>query len=225
MSDTNFDGKLQKTISMMQEINHLMSDAMSQSQMHQDESFTKEAIVTLKQSILNQNHMDFLDAMTKLENPPKIIVELQGNKVEIIDQDILKELKENFQKSQSGLELSKESFSEAKTDAVAARNQLVEKDQVKNILESELDQLYNQIASLLSTVQSEGKSALKNMEKDKDLIKDFRDGDSKNKSDSKVTADEDPYFKGNLQVTDFHKAIDSSPIKTSHMSIEAVEDR
>ena len=36
--------------------------------------------------------------------------------------------------------------------------------------------------------------------------------------------DQNHYFKGNLQVTDFNKVLESSPTKTSHMSIEAVND-
>lgn len=226
MSETNFDSKLQKTISMMQEINQLMGDAESLSDMHRDESTTKESILSLKQNILNQHELKFTEAQTNLDNPPKIVVEIQGSKIEVIDQDAYKELKEIFTISQSSLDLSKSSYNEAKVDAVTARNQLVEKDQTKNILESELDQLYNQISSLLTTVRQEGKSALKNMEKDKELVKETRDEDknSKNNEFFSPTEDQNPYFKENLQVTDFNKAIESSPAKTSYMSIEAVDD-
>ena len=96
MSETNFDSKLQKTISMMQEINQLMGDAESLSQMHRDESTTKESILSLKQNILNQHELKFTEAQTNLDNPPKIVVEIQGSKIEVIDQDAYKELKEIF---------------------------------------------------------------------------------------------------------------------------------
>jgi hypothetical protein len=226
MSETNFDSKLQKTITMMQEINQLMSDAESQSQIHKDESSTKESILSLKQNILNQHETNFSEAFSLLENPPKILVDMEGTKVEIIDQEAYKELKQNFTIANTNLELSKSNYSEAKLDAVFARNQLVEKDQVKNLLESERDQLYNQMSSLLATVRLETKSALKNMDKDKDLVKETReiDDNSKNKLFFNDNDDQNHYFKGNLQVTDFNKVLESSPTKTSHMSIEAVND-
>jgi hypothetical protein len=226
MSETNFDSKLQKTISMMQEINQLMGDNESQCDFHKDETMAKESILSLKQNILNQQQLNLLEVTTLLENPPKIIIEMQGTKIEQIDQQAYKELKQNFEIASASLELSKSNYSEAKTDAVLARNQLVEKDQTKNLLESELDQLYNQISTLLTTVRQEGKTALKNMEKDKELVKEIRDEDknSKNNDFFSPTEDQNPYFKANLHVTEFHKVLESSPAKTSHMTIEAMDD-
>jgi hypothetical protein len=226
MSETNFDSKLQKTISMMQEINQLMSDAESQTYIQRDESYSKESILFLKQNILSQDEALFAEAISSLENPPKILVDMEGTKVEIVDEKVYKELKQNFAIANTNLELSKSNYSEAKIDAVFARNQLVEKDQVKNLLENEIDQLYNQISSLLTTVRLEGKSALNFFEKDKDQIKENSDSDekSKNKFFFNDENDQPPYFKGNLHVTDFNKAVQSSPAKTSHMSIEAIND-
>jgi hypothetical protein len=223
MSEGNVESKLQRTISMMQEINSLVSDTEGQSQTHKDEASTKESILQLKQNIMNQHETDFGETLNRLENPPMITIKLGNIKMEIIDQDILKELKEQFSIAQTKLEISKSAVVEAKSDVLSAKSQMVEKDQVKNILESELEQLYNEVSSLLHTVRNEQKSALKNMAKDKELVKNERDiNPTENKAYFESTEDEKEYFKTNLHVTEFNKALDGSAAKTSHMSIEAV---
>jgi hypothetical protein len=226
MPETNFDSKLRKTISMMHEINQLMGDAEIQSQMHKDESSMKDSILFLKQNILNQHESQFLESQTLLDNPPMVIVDIKGTKVEQIDQQAFQELKQNFIIAQANLDFSKTNYDQAKTDAVFIRNQLAEKDQVKNILESELDQLYNQVSSLLDTVKQGVKLDPTNKEKDKELVKE-NNSDSNNSKDQNFFNSsplKNPYFKHNSYLNDFYKAIDSSPSRTSFMPIQAIDD-
>jgi hypothetical protein len=226
MPETNFDSKLRKTISMMHEINQLMGDAEIQSQMHKDESSMKDSILFLKQNILNQHESQFLESQTLLDNPPMVIVDIKGTKVEQIDQQAFQELKQNFIIAQANLDFSKTNYDQAKTDAVFIRNQLAEKDQVKNILESELDQLYNQVSSLLDTVKQGVKLDPTNKEKDKELVKE-NNSDSNNSKDQNFfnpSPLKNPYFKHNSYLNDFYKAIDSSPSRTSFMPIQAIDD-
>lgn len=224
MSEGNIETKLQKTISMMQEINSLVSDAETQSQTHKDETYSKESILQLKQNIMNQHEENFGESFNRLQNPPMVSLQIGDRKMQMIDQDILRELKEQFSIAKTRLEMSKSAVVEAKSDVISAKSQLVEKDQVKNILESELDRLFNDVSSLLHSVRNEQKSALKNMSKDKELIKEERVEENGNKPYFENTEDQKNYFKTNLHVTEFNKALDGSSAKTSHMSIEAVGD-
>jgi len=226
MSETNFDSKLQKTITMMQEINQLMGDAEIQSQNHKDESFMKDSIMILKQNILNQNESHFIESQERLDNPPTVIIEINGQKIEQIDQEAFQELKQNLVVAQKNFEMSQTDFSDARYEALFIKNQLTEKDQVKNILESELDQLHNQVSSLLDTIKQDGKSGINAKPKDKELVKESGNDylHQKNKELLNSREGQKPYFKDNLHVNDFHKAIDSCPTRTTYMPIQAIDD-
>ncbi|MEY3370136.1 MAG: hypothetical protein RLZZ361_806 [Cyanobacteriota bacterium] len=226
MTESNFDSKLQKTITTMQEINYLLGENESEGQASKDKSFAMEAIVSLKQNIMNQTQKSFNSAQEQLDNPPKKLEIVNGLEVQVIDQELMRLIRENFETSQINLDQSKSFYAEAKVDAVLARNQLVEKDQIKNLLESDLDALYSQVSSLLSSVRLEGKSALKNMETYKELFKESRNDDKKSENQDFFNNmnDKNPYFKENLHVIDFEKVLDSGPGKTSHMGLEAVDD-
>lgn len=226
MSETNFDSKLQKTISTMHVIGDLASEAEAQTQACQDDFLTKELIVSLKQGILNQSEFNVIDAQNKFDNPPMTIVEVEGKKVELIDEKILKELKESLESSKINFENSKLYYEDAKINSTMAKSQVSERDLAKSILEEELNNLSNQTSALLEIVQSESKSALKTMEKNKDINKGLRDDklNLKNHSSSSLTEDQSPYFKLNLHIKEFKKVLDTGANITSHMSIEAVDD-
>ena len=223
MSETNFDSKLQKTISTMHVIGDLASEAEAQTQACQDDFLTKELIVSLKQGILNQSEFNVIDAQNKFDNPPMTIIEVEGKKVELIDEKILKELKESLESSKINFKNSKFYYEDAKINSTMAKSQVSMRDLAKSILEEELNNLSNQTSALIEIVQTESKSALKTMEKNKYINKGLRD-DKLNLKNHSLTEDQSPYFKLNLHINEFKKVLDTGANITSHMSIEAVDD-
>jgi hypothetical protein len=224
MSENNFDIKLQNTLGKIRDVNHLMNEAESKSLMHKDDHYTRNIILSLKKNLLNQDLNHYQNAISNFENPPKIIQEINGQKIEVIDQEILKKLQDSVKLSENLMRISQNHYQDALLNSNYTKNLMLERELIKNILDTELNQLINQSNSLVNIVRKEGKSSFKYSNRNNKDIQNNESEKSKIQGECFKTQDQQGYFRLNSQVQDFHHSLDSNSSKTSHMSIEAVDD-
>ncbi len=219
MSIKNLESKLQETMVMMQEINSLVSDSDAQIEASKDSSAGKQMIVQLKQNILNQSEKDFNKHQAKLDEPPMKIIQNDGKFEFTIDTEALKALQREVAQMQEIINFNKETLGVAQDQVMSSRKEAIAKAEIKDLLQTELDSLYNQVASILDTIKSERKTNLgdENLRKDK-----------AGKLDSSENKQGDgyrgytSYINDNNHIIDFNKVLNGEA-QTENYNIDSVD--